>query len=225
VRRDLATLVRGSQRERPRILDAGGRRSPYTVGLSAAITILEMPSYGVDRDLGVTKATLAHLKRRRSNIEDTILESMIDCSLPSASFDGVVCVEVIEHVREDDRFVEQVARVLKPGGWAYFTTPNGDYIRNEPPHFNPEHVRHYRREELLEFLNSRFGKVDVRYGVKTGRNRVRGLRSLELKRPVRSMVTVGSNAMNWRESNGLEQQSQRTAHLFAVCWKRRDGVA
>ncbi|MGB5573701.1 MAG: class I SAM-dependent methyltransferase, partial [Thermoanaerobaculia bacterium] len=124
VRRDLADLVRGSQRERPRILDAGGRRSPYTMGLPAAITILELPGYGVDQDLGVTEATLAHLKRRRSNIDDMVLESMIDCSLPSESFDGVVCVEVIEHVREDDRFVEQVARVLKPGGWAYFTTPN-----------------------------------------------------------------------------------------------------
>ncbi|MGB5574661.1 MAG: methyltransferase domain-containing protein, partial [Thermoanaerobaculia bacterium] len=170
VRRDLATLVRDSQLECPRILDAGGRRSPYTVGLSAAITILEVPGYGVDQDLGVTRATLAHLQRRRSNVEEVVLEDMTDCSLPSESFDGVVCVEVIEHVREDDRFVQQVSRVLRPGGWAYFTTPNGDYIRNEPPNFNPDHVRHYRLEELRELLSSWFGNVDVRYGVKTGRN-------------------------------------------------------
>jgi 2-polyprenyl-3-methyl-5-hydroxy-6-metoxy-1,4-benzoquinol methylase len=62
-----------------------------------------------------------------------VLEDMTECTLPSESFDGVVCVEVIEHVTQDHLLVEQIARVLKPGGWLYLTTPNGDYVCNEPP--------------------------------------------------------------------------------------------
>ena len=217
VRRDLQRLVRGSQLQLPRILDVGGRRSPYTVGIAAEITILDLPSAGSEQDLGLTQATLAQLHRRRSNIGEVLLEDMVDCSLESDSFDGVVCVEVIEHVREDELFVKQVARVLKPGGWACFTTPNGDYVRNELPNFNPDHVRHYRKPDLERLLSACFGSVEIRYGVRTGKNRVRGLRSLESRRPVRSLITMGSNARNWRESEGLEHRAQRTAHLFATC--------
>jgi len=222
VRRDLAALIERSPPASPRILDVGGRRSPYTVGLPALITILDLPSHDSNHDLGLTRATVKQLRRRRSNIEGIVVEDVLECSLPEQSFDGVVCVEVIEHVKEDRRFLVAVGRVLKPGGWAYFTTPNGDYIKNEPPDFNPDHVRHYRNAELRELLETQLEEVDVRYGVQTGRNRLRGLRSLELRHPFQSLVTLGSNVLNWRESSGVERQSRRTAHLLAHGWKRSE---
>jgi len=43
---------------------------------------------------------------------------------PSATFDLVVMVEVIEHVLDKERLLREVSRVLTPSGKLYLTTPN-----------------------------------------------------------------------------------------------------
>jgi SAM-dependent methyltransferase len=224
VRREIRSLMgRASSSGRPyRILDVGGRRSPYTIGVDAEVTILDLPRESEVQhklELGLNERVLARIQARRSNVVRVLLEDMTRCSLPEGSFDGVVSVEVIEHVPDDDAFMEQVARVLKPGGWCYFTTPNGDYVKNEPPNYNPDHLRHYRAEQLEQLLRRHFARVRVIYGVRTGRHRARGLRSLSPRRPVAAAVTAFSNLMSHAESRGLDEQRLRTAHLFATAWK------
>lgn len=46
-------------------------------------------------------------------------------SLPfrDACFDGVLCLEVLEHVPEPESVLKEVTRVLKPGGRAWITMP------------------------------------------------------------------------------------------------------
>jgi len=43
---------------------------------------------------------------------------------PPAGFDAVVCVDVLEHARDLDRVLAEVARVLRPGGMFLFDTIN-----------------------------------------------------------------------------------------------------
>ena len=43
---------------------------------------------------------------------------------PSASFDKILCSEVIEHVPDADAAVAEMSRVLKPGGTLVISTPN-----------------------------------------------------------------------------------------------------
>jgi SAM-dependent methyltransferase len=201
------------------ILDVGGRQSPYTIGLPIRVTLLDLPRQtAVQKQLklGLANDMLEQLKKRRSNIKEVVLEDMTQCSLPPAAFDGVVSVEVIEHVAEDGRFVEQIARVLKPGGWLCLTTPNGDYIRNEPPNYNPDHIRHYTRAELETLLAHCFSQVEVSWGIKTGKYRYRGLGGLQPKRPIHSLTTMANNVISHIESRGLAGQPRRTAHLLAV---------
>lgn len=47
------------------------------------------------------------------------------CRLPFADgvFDHVACLEVLEHVRDPDKVLSEVARVLRSGGRAHFTMP------------------------------------------------------------------------------------------------------
>ena len=43
---------------------------------------------------------------------------------PDASFDTVISCETIEHVPDPALAVRELARVLRPGGWLFLTTPN-----------------------------------------------------------------------------------------------------
>lgn len=84
---------------------------------------------------------------------------------------------------EMTRFIAQSARVLRRPGWLFVTTPNGDDVLNQPPNYNPDHRRHYTHEALTQLLSRHFNRVRVTYGIKTRKNRARGLRSLTRSRP------------------------------------------
>lgn len=60
-----------------------------------------------------------------------------DLDIPDSSFDLVLCTQVLEHVRDPDRALREIARVLRPGGYTFLTTHGiwpfhpypGDYWR------------------------------------------------------------------------------------------------
>jgi SAM-dependent methyltransferase len=47
------------------------------------------------------------------------------CPLPDGSFDGVILLNVLEHIKEDAAALRQIARILKPGGIAAIEVPAG----------------------------------------------------------------------------------------------------
>lgn len=48
--------------------------------------------------------------------------------LPSASFDRIICTEVLEHTRDPEAILGALARLLKPAGVAVITVPNDPLI-------------------------------------------------------------------------------------------------
>ncbi|TDU34420.1 methyltransferase family protein [Gelidibacter sediminis] len=223
VRKDIKRLVaRSKHPNHLSLLDVGGRKSPYTIGVPARVTVLDVPQEAGTKkelNLGFTATLLETLKKKRSNIDNLVIQDMTKSELKDASYDAVVCVEVIEHVEADDKFVENIAKVIRKGGWAYFTTPNGDFIKNDGPGKNPDHVRHYTKVELQRLLEKYFDDVDVHYAVRTGRYRVLGLKSYSLRNPVKSIHSIYSNLVNSIQSRGVEYDSQGTAHLIAIGYK------
>ncbi len=81
-----------------------------------------------------------------------------DAALDAASFDGIHCSEVIEHAPDNERFVAALARLLKPGGVLYLTTPAAhEYIyrsgRPRPRAFGaPDHKLYHTRKSLRVLL-------------------------------------------------------------------------
>lgn len=222
VRADLRLLLVKQQRTKPSILDVGGRKSPYTIGLPMCVTLLDIPrENGIQEqlNLGLSSKILESIKVNRSNVNNLILEDMTQTRLLPATFDAVVCVEVIEHVRRDDDFVRNISMVLKPGGWAYFTTPNGDFVKNEGPHYNPDHIRHYKKDELNHLLKRYFDRVDVKYAIKTGKFRMWGIAAYTGRKPLRTVKSIIGNIINHWQSKGLDDMSTGTAHLVAICRK------
>lgn len=223
VRRNIIQLIKSMNYDGEcSILDVGGRKSPYTIGVSAAVTLLDVPQEeGTKKDLnlGFTEDILKNIQKKRTNISNLIIQDMTKSTMPYASYDAVTCIEVIEHVQDDEPFVANISKVIKNGGWAYFTTPNGDYIKNEGPDRNRDHVRHYTKEGLQALLEPYFEKVEVRYAVKTGKYRVMGLKGISASRPIEALKTAFANIINSIQSKALENTPVKTAHLVAIGYK------
>ncbi len=76
---------------------------------------------------------------------------------PSDYFDFVISFQVIEHISQDDLFIQEIKRVLKPGGKVILTTPNRLMSLTR----NPWHVREYTHLELENLLKPLFSEVNV----------------------------------------------------------------
>jgi len=198
------------------ILDVGGRKSHYTVGVPGRITVTDIcRRSGVQRDLnlGLNGAIARQMRQRRSNLRWVVFDDMTRSSFRSSTFDCVVAVEVLEHVERDADFVREVQRVLKPGGIFLMTTPNGDFVRNT----NPDHKRHYRREELEALLRRSFEDVELEYAIAGGRFRRWALKSWSLKRPLRTFKSMMGNLVNsWQSGRAnVKTRSHGTHHIIA----------
>jgi len=79
-------------------------------------------------------------------------------NIPSNIFDTVVSFQVIEHIRNDDKFLKEIHRVLKPGGTLFLTTPNKlmSFSRN------PWHIREYIYSGLSDLLEKKFDTVEIK---------------------------------------------------------------
>jgi len=81
----------------------------------------------------------------------------LDLPFPSASFDCVICREVLEHVQDSRLAVMEAYRVLKPDGYYFVTTPNGYNIAPD----GTMHIRAFTPLSLLkEISNAGFVIVD-----------------------------------------------------------------
>jgi SAM-dependent methyltransferase len=221
VRRELQTWLRGS-RVRPRLLDVGGRKSHVTIGIPADVTVTDVARVSqVQRNmnLGINDEMVRQTRRRRSNIRDMVVDDMTRSALPSQSFDVIVAIEVLEHVEEDDAFVRNVARILKPGGLFLMTTPNGDFI----PRRNRDHKRHYKRSQLESLLSAHLDDVKVWYGIRLTPARRRGLHSWSPRRPLRTLSSISGNLVNYKESTvpGVSEEAMGTCHLLATARSRK----
>ncbi|WP_109832533.1 class I SAM-dependent methyltransferase [Reichenbachiella versicolor] len=78
--------------------------------------------------------------------------------LEDDSFDTVISFQVIEHIKEDKLFLQEILRVLKPGGQAIITTPNIKQTLSR----NPWHIREYTGKELKMLASEIFSKVEMK---------------------------------------------------------------
>ncbi|HQR70361.1 MAG TPA: class I SAM-dependent methyltransferase [Burkholderiaceae bacterium] len=93
-----------------------------------------------------------------SGFEGVVHASCLPSSLPPASFDAILLLEVVEHL-DDDRLhetIRETRRLLKPGGRLIVTTPHAEDLQQEMQ-FCPEcgavfhkwqHVRSWTSEGL-----------------------------------------------------------------------------
>jgi SAM-dependent methyltransferase len=146
-----------------KLLDIGGRNSPYTVGLHADTIVTDLPrktAIQLAKNLGIDSALVKRLRRRRSNIRGVIVDDMTATAIRPSSFGLAVAVEVLEHVTNPERFVSNVATVLSVSGAFVLTTPNGARF-DLATVGNPDNRQFFTRATLRELLERHFTDVDV----------------------------------------------------------------
>jgi len=74
------------------------------------------------------------------------------------SFDFVLTFQVIEHIKDDHAFLSEIARVLRPGGKCFLTTPNIKLTLTR----NPWHIREYEAHQLEALAKKYFTQVDLK---------------------------------------------------------------
>src|SRR6476469_7664165 len=88
--------------------------------------------------------------------------------LKSNTYDVVISFQVIEHIKNDKLFLQEIHRVLKPGGTALITTPNRKMSLSR----NPWHIREYLPAELKTLGEKIFTETTMK-GI-TGNEKVMG---------------------------------------------------
>lgn len=96
--------------------------------------------------------------KEKNNITFIQLEVPPLKDIQDESIDFVVSFQVIEHITNDKLFLQEIHRVLKPGGKAILTTPNIFMSLSR----NPWHIREYNPKQMREILKSSFENIELK---------------------------------------------------------------
>lgn len=200
------------------VLDAGcgvGYGSSFLAGRAARVI-------GVDRD----ESAIAYARRRYAapNVEFHV-DDLLEPDFPDASFDVVCAFETIEHLPDQEAFLLQVRRVLRPGGTFLVSTPRADETTRRPA--NPFHAVELSAADFEALLRVVFDDVEL-YGqrrLQTFRHRlvqrldVLGLRRrLPFLRPAGRLLGTAPTSAVTSEGIAIERGSlDRATELVAVC--------
>ena len=125
-----------------RILDIGSGTAPVSPDLKRTV-VADISEEAMRNILSESKAV-------------TSITAMI---FDTASFDCVLCSEVLEHIPDDLKALSELRRVLKPGGTLVVTVPYQKRFWTEDDEF-VEHVRRYDPGELEQKLrDSGFSQI------------------------------------------------------------------
>jgi SAM-dependent methyltransferase len=90
---------------------------------------------------------------------------MMRIAFPDNTFDWVLSHHVLEHVRDDRRGLDEIHRVLKPGGRSYLSIPlDWDSKTREYGHADPEdnfHYRAYGADVTTRFQKFNWRRIDL----------------------------------------------------------------
>lgn len=156
-----------------RVLDVGcggGILSEAMASRGADVTGIDL----VEKALVVAKLHLMESRQRVTYRHETI--ESVAAAEPGA-FDVVTCMEMLEHVPDPSATVRACSRVVRPGGWVFFSTLNrnpksylfavigAEYILKLLPKGTHEYAKFIRPSELMRYCREAGLEPDVLIGM------------------------------------------------------------
>jgi 2-polyprenyl-6-hydroxyphenyl methylase/3-demethylubiquinone-9 3-methyltransferase len=145
----------------PKVLDVGcggGILSEALARSGAQVT-------GIDLSEASLEAARQHAQLDGLSIDYLHTSAEEIAQTQAGSFDVVTCMEMLEHVPEPEKVIAACAQVLKPGGYAFFSSINrtpkaflfaiigGEYIFRLLPRGTHTYSKLIRPEELKSWCN------------------------------------------------------------------------
>jgi 2-polyprenyl-6-hydroxyphenyl methylase/3-demethylubiquinone-9 3-methyltransferase len=133
--------------------DAMARQGAQVLGIDLAVKSLKVAQ------LHALEAGTQDVQYREISAEDLASEQ-------AGQFDVVTCMEMLEHVPDPASVVAACAKLVKPGGWVFFSTLNrnpksflfavvgAEYVLNLLPKGTHEYARMIKPSELADWLRA-----------------------------------------------------------------------
>ncbi len=125
---------------------------------TALLAQVAASAVGVEIDAAVVDAARREFVRPNLRFEQGDARAI---PLPDASVDVAVSFETLEHLAEQDVFVAELRRVLRPGGLLIISTPDRDCYSPAGMAPNPYHVLELTGAEFGGLLGRHFGHIAV----------------------------------------------------------------
>jgi ubiquinone/menaquinone biosynthesis C-methylase UbiE len=129
-------------------------------------------TYGLD----ISEAAINYAKKKYPGPK-YICCSAEEIPFPDNYFDAITAFEVIEHVQNPEKTLDEIYRVLKLGGDLFISTPNPRHLKNVFLHYffkkpyplkssesNIYHLREFYYEEFMNLLEKKRFRIISRYG-------------------------------------------------------------
>ncbi|HUP29731.1 MAG TPA: class I SAM-dependent methyltransferase [Usitatibacter sp.] len=168
---------------------------------------------GVD----VSPDAIGHAQREYAGVANArfVQASCTAIPLPDASIDVAVSFETLEHIAEQEAFLDELARVLVPGGVLVLSCPNKLEYTDRRNFANEFHVKELYREELAALVAPRFPHAQW-YGQRPT--------FYSLIAPER-MDGAGAQLVEVDEARPAEASAQLSAALYFMIVASRDPAA
>jgi 2-polyprenyl-6-hydroxyphenyl methylase/3-demethylubiquinone-9 3-methyltransferase len=133
-----------------RVLDLGCRSGALTKHFLDGNSVV-----GLDVDAAaLEKVQALGIEPVQANVEEPL-------PFEGGTFDAVVAGELFEHLQFPDALVDEIRRVLRPGGVLVGSVPNAfrvqsrlRFLRGLPPEDDPTHLRMFSPRELRALLSA-----------------------------------------------------------------------
>jgi GT2 family glycosyltransferase/ubiquinone/menaquinone biosynthesis C-methylase UbiE/TolA-binding protein len=108
---------------------------------------------GVD----ISAEAIEHSRTRyqRHNLEFRV-GTCADIPLDDATVDLIVSFETVEHHDQHDRMMQELKRVLRPGGVLLISSPDKLHYTIEPGRLNPFHIKELHKGEFQDLISKYF---------------------------------------------------------------------
>lgn len=135
-------------------LVAGGRVLDAACGAGWGTAVLARRAKAV---VGVdfSPPAIAEARRAHAGVGEFREGDLRELPFTDDEFDHVVCFEAIAHVPEPEPVIDELRRVLRPGGLLLISSPNSGVY----PPGNPLHLSEMNSADLERVLKARFASV------------------------------------------------------------------
>lgn len=120
-----------------------------TCGLTLAMLKRDLDVTSIDTSIDMIEMAKRFVKSKGFNT-DKILNKDISSFLEDnkEKFDQIVCLDVIEHIEDDEKALYEINLLLKPNGRLILTVPAIQYLYGE----KDKEIGHYRRYERKDLV-------------------------------------------------------------------------